>query len=141
MENSNVMKTRELDLCTSCEICTVVCPKGAIVMEYKYGQFLPKINDEKCTNCGLCLKICPGIDIDPLKLRQERISNHIFDGLCLESYTAYSNDPEIRENSTSGGLITTLIIELIKNKKFDAVFVLDFDKFNGKPVRLKATNN
>lgn len=141
MENSNVMKTRELDLCTSCEICVAVCPKDAIIMEYKYGQFLPKVNDEKCTNCGLCLKLCPGIDIDPLKLRQEKISNHIFDGHCLESYTAYSNDPEIRRNSTSGGLITNLIIELIKNKEFDTVFVLDFDKFDGKPARLKDTDN
>ena len=141
MQKSNVMKTRELDLCTSCEICAAVCPKGAIIMEYKYGQFLPKVNDEKCTKCGLCLKLCPGIDIDPLKLRQEKISNHIIDGDCLESYTAYSNDPEIRINSTSGGLITTLIIELIKNKEFDDVFVLDFDKFDGKPARLKATNN
>ena len=141
MRKINVMKTRELDLCTSCEICTAVCPKGVIVMEYKYGQFLPKVNDEKCTDCGLCLKLCPGIDIDPLKLRQEKISNHIIDGHCLKSYTAYSNEPEIRENSASGGLITTLIIELIKNKEFDAVFVLDFDKFNGKPARLKATNN
>jgi len=141
MENSNVMKTRELDLCTSCEICAAVCPKGAIVMEYKYGQFLPKVNDEKCTKCGLCLNLCPGIDIDPLKLRQEKISNHIIDGHCLESYTAYSNDPEIRRNSTSGGLITTLIIELIKNKEFDTVFVLDFGIFNGKPARLKDTDN
>jgi len=137
----NIVKTRELDLCTSCEICAAVCPKGAIIMEYKYGQFLPKVNDEKCTKCGLCLKLCPGIDIDPLKLRQEKISNHIIDGHCLESYTAYSNDSEIRRNSTSGGLITTLIIELIKNKEFDAVFVLDFNKFDGKPARLKATNN
>ncbi len=141
MKNLNIIKTRELDLCTSCEICLAVCPANAIIMEYKYGQFLPKVNDEKCTNCGLCLKLCSGIDIDPLKLRQEKISNHIIDGHCLESYTAYSNDPEIRRNSASGGLITTLIIELIKNKEFDAVFVLDFDKFDGKPARLKATNN
>jgi coenzyme F420-reducing hydrogenase beta subunit/polysaccharide pyruvyl transferase WcaK-like protein len=141
MENSNVMKTRKLDLCTSCEICIAVCPKDAIAMEYKFGQFLPKVDDKKCTKCGLCLKLCPGIDIDPLKLRQEKISNHIINGHCLESYTAYSNDPEIRKNSTSGGLITTLIIELIKNKEFDAVFVLDFNKFDGKPARLKATNN
>ena len=141
MENSNVMKTRELDLCISCEICAAVCPKDAIIMEYKVGQFLPKVNDKKCTKCGLCLKLCPGIDIDPLKLRQEKISNHIIDGHCLEGYTAYSNDPEIRRNSASGGLITTLIIELIKNKEFNTVFVLDFDKFDGKSARLKATNN
>jgi coenzyme F420-reducing hydrogenase beta subunit len=141
MENSNIIKTRELDLCTSCEICIAVCPKDAVAMEYKFGQFLPKVDDKKCTKCGLCLKLCPGIDIDPLKLRQKKISNHIIDGHFLESYTAYSNNPEIRKNSASGGLITTLIIELIKNKEFDAVFVLDFDKFDDKPARLKATNN
>ena len=141
METSNIMKTRELDLCTSCEICLATCPEDAITMENKFGQFLPKVDDENCTNCGLCLELCPGIDIDPLKLRCEKISNDIFDGHYLESYTAYSNDPEIRKNSTSGGLITNLIIELIKNKEFDAAFILDFDKFDGKPARLKAIDN
>ena len=119
MEKSNVMKTRELDLCVSCEICSAICPKGAVTMENKFGQFLPKVDDEKCTNCGLCLEICPGIDIDPFELRHEKISDNTFDGHCLESYTAYSNDPEIRKNSASGGLITNLITELIKNKDFD----------------------
>jgi len=140
MGELNVMKTRELDLCTSCEICLAVCPTNAIAMEDKFGQFLPKVDDEKCKNCGLCLELCPGIDIDPLKLRYRKISNDIFDRPCLESYTAYSNDSEIRKNSASGGLITNLIAELIKNKEFDAVFVLNFDKFDGKPARLKATN-
>jgi coenzyme F420-reducing hydrogenase beta subunit/polysaccharide pyruvyl transferase WcaK-like protein len=138
MENSNVMKTRELDLCVSCEICSAVCPEDAIPMEYKFGQFLPKIDCEKCKKCGLCLELCPGIDIDSLRLSQKNI---ISDGSCLKSCTAYSNNFGIRKNSTSGGLITNLIIELIRNKEFDAAFVLDFDKFDGKPARLKATNN
>ncbi|NQE52426.1 Coenzyme F420 hydrogenase subunit beta [ANME-1 cluster archaeon GoMg3.2] len=141
METSNVMKTRELDLCVSCEICSAACPKGAVTMENKFGQFLPTVDDEKCTNCGLCLEICPGIDIDPFGLRHEKISDNTFDGPCLEGYTAYSNDPEIRKNSASGGLITNLITELIKDKEFDAAFILDFDKFDDKPARLKATDN
>jgi len=141
MKISNVMRTRELDLCVSCEICSAVCPKGAITMENKFGQFLPRIDNEKCTNCGLCLEICPGIDIDPFNLRHEKISYNMFDGPYLESYTAYSKDFEIRKNSASGGLITNLIIELIKNKDFDAAFILDFDKFDGKSARLKATDN
>ena len=140
MEKINITKTRELDLCTSCEICTAVCPKNAIIMEYKFGQFLPKVDNEKCINCGVCIDLCPGIDIDALKLRQEKNSNNIIDIHCLESYTAYSNNPEIRKNSASGGLITNLISELIKNNEFDVVFVLNFDKFESKPVRLKATN-
>jgi coenzyme F420-reducing hydrogenase beta subunit len=140
MEKPNVTKTRKLDLCVSCEICLATCPEDAITMEYKIGQILPKVDDEKCTNCGLCLEICPGIDIDPFELRHEKISDKTFDGPCLESYTTYSNDHEIRKNSASGGLITNLITELIKNKDFDAAFVLDFDKLDGKPARLKATN-
>jgi len=139
MEKLNVTKTRDLDLCVSCEICSAVCPKGAIAMEYRFGQFLPKIDDEKCTECGLCLELCPGIDIDPSGLRYKSISNDMFAGHCLESYTAYSNDSEIRRISASGGLITSLVVELIKRKEFDAAFVLDFYKFDGKPARLKAT--
>jgi len=141
MEEVTVMKTRRLNLCVSCEICRAVCPKGAITMVYKFGQFLPKVNEEKCTNCGLCLELCPGIDVDSLGLRYKDISNDILNGLCLESYTAYSNDPEIRKNSASGGLITNLTVELIKNNEFDAAFVLPFDTFAGTPVRLKLTNN
>ncbi|MDW7727852.1 MAG: Coenzyme F420 hydrogenase/dehydrogenase, beta subunit C-terminal domain [Candidatus Methanoperedens sp.] len=139
MEKSYVTKTRELNLCTSCEICSAVCPKDAITIENELGQFLPKIDDKKCNKCSLCLQLCPGIDIDPLKLRYEKLSDNILDSKCLESYTAYSKNQEIRKNSASGRLITNLIAELIKNKDFDSAFVLDFDKFDGNPARLKAT--
>jgi len=135
-----VKKTRNLDLCVSCEICAAACPENAITMEYENGQFLPKVDDENCIECGLCIEICPGIDIDPLGLRHEKaVSDDMFGGHCLESYTAYSNDWRIREISTSGGLITNLAVELIKNKEFDAAFVLALDKFDGKPARLKPT--
>lgn len=139
MKKLSVTKTRELGLCLSCEICSAACPEGAITMESRFGQFLPRVDDGKCADCGLCLEICPGIDVDPFELRYEKISDSKLDGPCLESYTAYSNNPDIRENTTSGGSITTLIIELIKNKEFDAAFVLPFDTFAGKPARLKAT--
>jgi len=140
MEKLSVKKTRKLDLCVSCEICSAVCHENAITTEYKLGQFLPKVDDEKCIKCGLCLELCPGIEIDPLNLKYKRLSDDIFDGNWLECYTTFSNDIRIRQNSTSGGLITNLIIELIKNKEFDAAFVLDFSNFDGKPVRLKATS-
>ncbi len=140
MNKSNIIKTRELDLCISCEICVLACPVNAITTKFLYGQFIPEVNSDKCTMCGYCLEICPGIDIYPLELRERKI----YDIICenyLECYTAYSKDIEIRKNSTSGGLITNLVIELIKDKIFDFVFVLDFDKFNGKFARLEATND
>ena len=136
----DVSITRDLDLCVSCEMCPAVCPVGAIIMEEEGGQFLPKVDKEKCTECGLCLELCTGIDPDPLKLRDKKILNRSFDSACLECYTAYSNNKSIRENSVSGGLITNLIIELIKNKDFDSVFVLSFDRFDSRPARLQSTN-
>ena len=140
MEKVNVKKTRQLGLCLSCEICMAVCPADAIAMEYKFGQFLPKVNEEKCSNCGHCLAVCPGIDLDPSELGCKKDFIEAFMGNCLECYTAHSKNFSIRQKSSSGGLVTTLVTELMKNKEFDAAFVLDFDKFIGKPARLKATN-
>jgi len=137
-EKQNVMRTREIGLCVSCEICLAVCVKGAITIEHRYGQFIPMVDENKCVKCGLCLEICPGIDIDPYGLRYEEISDSMFDGPYLESYTAYSKNLGIRQHSTSGGLITSLVIELIKKNEFDAAFVLPFDTFTGKPARLEA---
>lgn len=139
MKNSDVTKTRELDICVSCEICSASCPEVAITMENIGGRFLPKVDDGKCTDCGLCLEICPGVDVDPFGLRNQGIPDTMFDGPWLKIYTAHSNDLDMRKNSTSGGLITTLLVELIKNKGFDAAFVLPFAVFTGKPAQLKAT--
>lgn len=140
MKNLTVMETKKLDLCVSCEICLAVCPENAIKMDFAFGQFLPKVDNEKCSKCGLCLDLCPGIEIDPQKLRFKSISDGMLNGNCIESFTAFSNDLKIRRNSMSGGLITNLITELIRTNEFDAAFVLDFEIFKGKPARLKAKN-
>jgi coenzyme F420-reducing hydrogenase beta subunit/polysaccharide pyruvyl transferase WcaK-like protein len=136
----NVTRTRELDLCVSCEICHAICPVEAVSMEYESGQFLPYIDEERCIDCGDCLALCPGIDIDPFDIRNQTVTDVMFDGPYLDTYTAYSNDLQIRAKSTSGGVITQLILELIKNKEFDAAFVLQFDKFENRPARVSSTN-
>lgn len=140
MEKLNVGITRKLDLCISCEICSAVCPQNAISMEYRFGQFSPKVTDRKCDGCRICIELCPGIDIDPFKLRAKEISEEIFDGPCLHSYTAFSKDCNLRKNSTSGGIITSFVSELLKNKEFEKAFVLHFDKFESSPVRVRAFN-
>jgi len=137
--NSDITKTRELGLCLSCEICSASCPQEAVAMEYVRGQFLPVVDYGRCTGCGVCLEICPGIDLDPFNLRHKKCSESMFDGSWLRIYTAYINDLAIRKNSTSGGLVTGLIVELIEHKEFDAAFVLPFVNFSGQPARLRET--
>ena len=52
--------------CTSCTLCSKICPNRAIEMveapsEYKekYTKTYPKIDLGKCCFCGLCQDICP----------------------------------------------------------------------------------
>jgi ferredoxin len=42
------------EICTSCDACKVVCPDGAISVEYT-----AKVDPEKCTECGDCIEECP----------------------------------------------------------------------------------
>jgi 2-oxoglutarate ferredoxin oxidoreductase subunit delta len=57
--------------CKGCELCTVACPKGIIVMaEYfnKKGYHPAKqINPEKCTGCAFCAMTCPDVAIEVYK--------------------------------------------------------------------------
>jgi len=56
----------DIDSCTSCGLCSRICPNRAIEMvaapdEYKdkYPKEYPKIDLGKCCFCGLCQDICP----------------------------------------------------------------------------------
>ena len=129
----DVTKTRELNLCVSCEICNAVCPVDAIQMEFKEGQFLPDVDQNECIDCEKCIEVCPGLDITIFN--DENFTDKIT-GPYIEGYSAYTKDQDILKNSTSGGAITQMIIELLKEKEYDGAFVLPFDMFDGNQARL-----
>ena len=141
MHTRTIEKTRILDLCVSCEICAAACKHNAITMEYTCGLFLPVINPELCKGCSLCLQICPGIDIDPHNEIGHEYEKQRSSDIILNCYTAFSKNFRIRENSTSGGMITTLIKELIESKEYDEAYVLNFDHFSNQPARVIATSD
>lgn len=140
LRKKTILLTRSLDLCVSCESCYAICSNNAIEMEFDNGQFLPKINEIKCKKCGLCLELCPGYDLSINLVTENKIEKKIL-GPILKCFTGYSKDYYTRNNSTSGGLITSLILELLKKKKYDYVFVLPFENVNNIPARLILTNN
>lgn len=55
------------DRCKGCELCTVVCPKGIVVMakHFNTSGFYPAtvVEQDKCTGCAFCARMCPDIVI------------------------------------------------------------------------------
>lgn len=89
--------------CTGCFACANACPKDAIVLpENNEGFYYPVIDAEKCIDCGLCDKICP---------RVEEKEYHMIQ--C--AYYGWTNDSEVRKNSSSGGVFNMLSNEILAN--------------------------
>lgn len=100
--------TNKIDCC-GCNACGDICPTQAISFQTDIeGFWYPEVDIEKCINCGLCEKICPMI--------------HNADGVERYDvplvYAAYANDENIRIDSTSGGVFSTLAIEGYKENSY-----------------------
>lgn len=103
------------DLCTGCGTCIALCPNNALsmVINEKKGIYIPKVNSQSCTNCGLCNRICPGYEVDFENLNRSIFGKDANDyqiGNYTSCYVGHSLEENIRYNSSSGGLITALII-------------------------------
>lgn len=59
----------DVNLCKGCELCTEVCPKDILQMDYE--EFTPSgyhpaslvDPDGACTGCAICAIICPDVAI------------------------------------------------------------------------------
>ncbi len=84
--------------CCGCTACSSICPRNAItILPDEQGFFYPHIDREKCVNCGLCDKVCP---------MQTELKGQSADP---KTYAARLKDPEVRKESSSGGVFTSLI--------------------------------
>lgn len=99
--------------CSGCGVCSVVCPTNAISFRDDLKGFLRPVINEECINCGLCLKRCH--------------EHNIYQGnKIIKAFTAYINDLEIRNVSSSGGVFSGIAINIIKQGGF--VCAAGFDK-------------
>ena len=104
-------------LCTGCGTCVGVCPNYAVHMRKNKGVYVPTLNYEKCTNCGVCSKVCPGQSIDLEQLSRKQHDDNQRQSLMgdyTNCFIGHSNDPTIRYNSSSGGLVTAILVFALK---------------------------
>ncbi|SFE81997.1 Coenzyme F420 hydrogenase/dehydrogenase, beta subunit C-terminal domain [Thermophagus xiamenensis] len=118
------------DLCIGCGLCVYICPNNALEMKWnKYGFLIPELSD-KCDSNGACLLVCP---FNPFPNKEVRTENELAEsflkrapkyhkriGKYFDIYAGYSK--EFRLNSSSGGIATFILSELLERGIVDNVF-------------------
>lgn len=130
-----ISKVVDDSLCTGCGTCISICPKNAIKLlkEQNHGIYVPEVEISKCNNCQLCLKTCPAYEFDyndfNIELYGKRAEN-IFVGNYNKCYTGYSQEYNVRYNSSSGGVVTEILIFALESKLIEGVLVTRMKKNN-----------
>ncbi len=132
-------------LCTGCGTCVGVCTPQAIGMDYEADEPEPKLIG-KCTDCGLCYSACPGKDIPLPELDKEFLGkkrDFVKDRLGIYEFCGrgYAKDEDVRGSTSSGGMISSLLICALEEGIIDAALIAGWRE--DKPWRCKpfiATN-
>ena len=128
------------DLCTGCGVCTYSCPSNAISMDWNIDGFLvPKLTGS-CDNDSACLSVCPFNPYPEKKSKTEYEISNIFlkeadkedkqVGKYSGIYAGYAE--EFRSTSSSGGVGTFVLAELLDRGIVDHVFSVKSGEENGK---------
>lgn len=114
-------------ICTGCGSCMASCPQDSIRLDLNKnsGTYIAEINRDICIGCGICYKVCPNstdtmqssADESPVDSNAEYLGNYI------SCYTSHSTDNSIRYNSSSGGLITQILIFALEEGLIDGALV------------------
>jgi len=126
-------------LCHRCGSCVGICPTGVLSLD---SESYPKVeNLSSCTDCDLCVKVCPGDELNLVEhykefhgKEPELTNTH---GDFLEAIIGYSNYHGLREGSTSGGIVTAVLLHMLETKQIDGAVVIASDPealWRGKPI-------
>jgi len=96
------------------------------------GFYKPTLDESKCKFCDLCVKVCPALEKPKNPYKDNRpVSNAEEKGELIgfynNVYVGYSEDDELRKNCSSGGLVTSLLIELLEKDLVDYIVAVDSD--------------
>jgi len=116
MELKSVGRIIESGLCAYCGACITVCPKEAVTPDTDE----PLYDSEKCIECKLCTFVCPVIN----RGGEE--------GSIIASYTGRTLLENVAKVAQDGGVVTTLLIQALKEGMIEAAVVC---RFSNEPLR------
>lgn len=127
------------DLCHRCGSCVGICPTNVLGVDEE--EFPIVKNLSACTDCDLCVKVCPGDEFDAVSVAKQMFGEfpdrRDMHGHFETAYLAYSIDDKVREHSTSGGLVTGLLVSLLRRGVIDGAVVIashETELWRGVPV-------
>ena len=104
------------DLCHRCGSCVGICPTNVLGLDDEEYPVVKNLT--ACTDCDLCVKVCPGEEFDAIGIAKQLFGEvpdvKDMHGHFESAYLSYACDPAIRERSTSGGLVTGLLVSLLR---------------------------
>ena len=118
--------------CSGCGTCAAICPQKALTIEYTAdGRYIPRLIQGKCNHCALCMSVCPAANDN-----YDQLNRFVFGGIpedkllghYTKCYTGYCADSSLRWKATSGGLITALLLYLLRSGRIDGALVTRINK-------------
>lgn len=116
-----ITKVLKNDLCTGCGLCqSIIAGHKVEVKLNNEGYYRPIILDEVTRDeFKIFRKVCPALSI-----RKDKENAPINDAIWGEMYACYigaATDDTIRDQASSGGAISAILIYLLESKMIDAV--------------------
>jgi len=126
-------------LCHRCGSCIGICPTGVLGLD---SEAYPRVkNLSACTDCDLCVRVCPGDEFPFQEMNQELFGKkgdlQNTHGFFDKAVIAYATETDLRQRSTSGGLVSALLLHLLDTKQIDGAIVIASDPdtlWKGKPI-------
>ncbi|MFX0106618.1 MAG: Coenzyme F420 hydrogenase/dehydrogenase, beta subunit C-terminal domain [Candidatus Hodarchaeota archaeon] len=124
----------ESEVCCQCGWCSSICPVNAITVTADTLE----IDDDNCMKCGLCYSVCPrsfSIEQALLIINKLDKSLNFSDKIngYINTYSASTTSDKIKKVRQDGGIVTSLLEYLLKNKLVDAAIAVQHSKDFWKP--------
>lgn len=131
-----IAKVVDNDMCTGCGICTFSCPSNALTMRWNENGFLIPTLTGECDSDSSCIDVCP-FNPEPIEIVKDetaiadiflREDTTHYDklGRLIGIYTGYSKT--FRETSSSGGMATYILTQLLERKTVDYVISVNYSE-------------
>ena len=118
-----IAEVQKPGLCHRCGGCVTFCTAVNYAALELDAEGKPRYADrDKCIECGLCHAICPEIDEMDAELHS-RLGWELPAGRVLEPAIARAADAQIRARATDGGVVTALLIHLMRSRRIDGAVV------------------